>query len=125
MLYLQKKSEIYIGSYPPEDLKKVQAIYPLLMKNNFISNYNGMFRFHNNDIKFYANYGANISNIFKCRSECCNHTTYNNCCCKKCANINEFYNPWTKTITPTVEPIKEIRSKCKFYDKIVSLTIKT
>ena len=42
--------------------------------------------------------GANISNIFKRRSNCCNHITYYNCRSK-----NEFYNSWTKTVTPTVE----------------------
>ena len=44
------------------------------------------------------NIGSNISNIFKCRSKCCNHITYYNCRSK-----NEFYNTWTKTITPSVE----------------------
>ena len=44
------------------------------------------------------NLGANISNIFKCKSKCCNHITYYNCRSK-----NEFYNSWTKTVTPTVE----------------------
>ena len=49
------------------------------------------------------NIGSNNSNIFKCRSKCCNHITYYNCRSK-----NEFYNSWTKTVTPKVEsPIKK------------------
>ena len=53
--------------------------------------------------------GGEGSNTYKC----CNCKLYQYSChcsrcrrrchCNECPNINEFYNPWTKSVTPIVE----------------------
>jgi hypothetical protein len=49
------------------------------------------------------NLGAAISNIFKCRSQCCNKIIINNNRFSKCNSFGDIYNKWNKQPTPAVE----------------------
>ena len=50
------------------------------------------------------NVKANISNIFKCRSSCCNRIVFvNNNRFSKCNSFGDIYNRWNKETTPAVE----------------------
>ena len=49
------------------------------------------------------NVKANISNIFKCRSQCCNRIIIINSKFSKCNSFGDIYNRWNKEITPSVE----------------------
>ena len=49
------------------------------------------------------NVKANISNIFKCRSSCCNRIIIINKRCSKCNSFGDIYNRFQKQTTPAVE----------------------
>ena len=49
------------------------------------------------------NVKANISNIFKCRSSCCNRIIIINSKFSKCNSFGDIYNRWNKETTPSVE----------------------
>ena len=49
------------------------------------------------------NFGANITNIFKCRSQCCNKNIIINNRLSKCNSFGDIYNKWNKQPTPAVE----------------------
>ena len=50
------------------------------------------------------NVKANISNIFKCKTSCCNRIIIvNNKRFLKCNSFGDIYNRWNKQITPAVE----------------------
>ena len=49
------------------------------------------------------NVGANITNMFKCRSQCCNKISIIINKFSKCNSFGDIYNKWNKQTTPTVE----------------------